>query len=111
MNNKGNAGELMMGILWAFLAVTFAITLLPGFLEIVGFGQGSNSLNCHGYVNYSDSSLSANDSRPEASTVGCLALKLYVPYFLLGVLIAVVGIIFYGKYGSSAQQQMPYYGG
>jgi len=81
----------------AFIAVTFFIALLPGFIQMMNMAQNSENLNCHGYVDYNDASLSANASRAEASSIACLAIKLYLPYIVLAVLIGLVASIFYGR--------------
>lgn len=98
MNNNGFVG-LMVGILFAFLAITMLITLLPGFVNIIDYGKGSNALNCVGYADtdMSDGNQSYNASIGQKSSIGCLALTLYIPYLVLGILIAIVGKIFYDK--------------
>jgi len=94
-------------LLMLFISVTIFIALIPALAQILGTAQGSDSLNCHGYVNYDDSSLSANDSRAEVSSIGCIAIKLYLPYIALGVLLAAVGLIIGGRMGGG---QEPTYG-
>lgn len=102
MNRKGFVG-LMIGIMFAFLAITMLITLLPGFVEMIDYGKGSNSLNCVGYVDTlpADGNYSYNATIGTKSSIGCLALTLYIPYLVLGILIAIVGKIFYDKMGAS----------
>lgn len=106
MNNRGFVG-LMVGILFAFLAITMLITLLPGFVTIIDYGKGSNALNCVGYIDTdsSDGNQSYNATVGTKSSIGCLALTLYIPYLVLGILIAIVGKIFYDR---STGQQSPY---
>lgn len=98
MNNRGFV-SLMVGILFAFLAVTMLITLLPGFVDMVDYGKRSDVLNCQGFTDYNlaDGNQSYNSTIGTKSSIGCLALTLYIPYLVLGVLIAIVGKIFYDR--------------
>jgi len=104
--------SLPVNLLMLFISVTFLIALIPAFVEMQNTAQGKDSLNCHGYVAYDsvtgavDVANSANDSRPTNSSIGCMAIKLYLPYIVLGVLIAGVAMIFYGKtMGGGGDQQ------
>ena len=111
MNNRGSLMSLPINLLMLFITVTFLIALIPGFVEMQGVAQQSDNLNCHGYVAYTDTGavdtvLSANSSKATASSIGCMAIKLYLPYIVLGVLIAGVAMIFYGRSG----QQEPQFG-
>ena len=101
-NDKRGEGlmDLPINLLMMFICVTFLVALIPGLNSIIGSAQSVDSLNCHGYVDYDDSSQSANSARAEASEIGCLAIKLYIPYIVLGVLVAVVALIFYGRAGA-----------
>ena len=110
MNKKGNIMQLPMNLLVLFIVVTFFVALLPGLVSILDMAQQSTSLNCAGYKengNPSDS-LSYNSTIGEKSTIGCLAIKLYIPYIALGVLLGAVALIFYGR--SGGDQQMSAYG-
>lgn len=100
MNNKGQMGmDIMVGLLMAFIIVTMLVALIPGFVEMLGIGQNSQGLNCKGYVDNgnANSYLSYNATIGEKSTVGCLAMKLYIPYLVLAILLAVVGRILYSR--------------
>jgi len=106
-NNKGtfNLMDLPVNLLVLFITVTFLIALIPGFVTMVNMGQDSQGLNCVGYVDSlatSSSNLSYNATIGTKSTIGCLAMQLYIPYIVLGVLVAVVSMVFYGR---GAQQQ------
>jgi len=97
MNNKGSLMSLPINLLMLFITVTFLIALIPGFVEMQDMAQQSDSMNCKGYVDTLDSSLSYNATIGTKSSIACLAIKLYLPYIVLGVLIAGVAIIFYGR--------------
>lgn len=110
MSTKAQMG-IMFSIMVAFMAVTLLISLVPGFVDMIDYGLSTNGLNCRGFVDddLADGNQSYNSSIGEKSAIGCLAMKLYIPYIILGVLIAVVTAIFYSKSGQGQQQQ--YYGG
>lgn len=102
--------DLPVNLLMMFIVVTFLIALIPGLVEIIDVAQGSDSLNCRGYVDYTGGSinLSYNATIGTKSSIGCLAIKLYIPYIVLGVLISVVGMIFYGRAFGSGAAPAPY---
>lgn len=105
--NKRGQGlmALPVNLLMLFIAITFLIALIPAFSEMQDMAQQSTSLNCVGYKyngdpNYGTASqdpLSYNATIGTKSSIGCMAIKLYIPYIVLGVLIAGVSIIFYGR--------------
>jgi len=102
MNKKGQASGLMdlpINLLMLFIAVTFLVALIPAFVELQDMAQQSTSLNCVGYSYYGNANhtLSYNSTIGTKSSIGCMAIKLYIPYIVLGVLIAGVAIIFYGR--------------
>lgn len=101
MNNKGNLMSLPMNLLMLFIAITFLIALIPGFVEMQNMAQQSDNMNCVGYKYNGDAAnpLSYNSTLGTNSSIGCMAIKLYLPYIVLGVLIAGVAIIFYGRGG------------
>ena len=99
MNSKGNLMSLPMNLLTLFIAITFLIALIPAFVEMQDMAQQSDSMNCVGYKYNGDANnvLSYNSTIGTKSSIGCMAIKLYLPYIVLGVLIAGVAMIFYGK--------------
>lgn len=112
MNKKGSGLlDLPVNLLMLFIAVTFLVALIPAFAEMQDMAQEKDNLNCHGYIAYDDVTgaidytKSANNTIATKSSIGCMAIKLYIPYIVLGVLIAGVAILFYGR-----GQQQPQYG-
>ena len=99
--NKRGQGlmALPVNLLMLFIAITFLIALIPAFAEMQDMAQQSTSLNCVGYKYEGDAThtLSYNATIGTKSSIGCMAIKLYIPYIVLGVLIAGVSIIFYGR--------------
>lgn len=107
-NKRGQ--QIMVNLMMAFLAVTFLIMFVPGFVELINMGKSSTGLNCVGYVdsNLADGNQSYNASIGTQSTIGCLSLSFYIPYIVIAVLIASVGKIFMDRRPGQEQQ---YYGG
>jgi len=108
-NKKGGLMDLPINLLMLFISVTFLIALIPGFVDMQDMAQQSDQLNCKGYV-YNGDSLSVysyNATIGTKSAIGCMAIKLYIPYVVLGVLIAGVALIFYGK-SMGQSQSAPY---
>ena len=108
MNNKGNIFQLPVILMGLFLVITFLTALLPAFSEILNQAKASNSLNCVGYNDtYTNNhKLDYNNSLP-TSSISCMAISLYVPYIVLGVLIASVAVLFGQKvdFGGMGAQQ------
>jgi hypothetical protein len=106
-SKKGNLMTLPMNLLMLFITVTFLVALIPGLVEIINTAQQSDSLNCAGYKYNGDAThaLSYNSTIGTQSSIGCLAIKLYIPYIVLGVLISGVALIFYGRTMGDQQQQ------
>ena len=100
-NKRAQSGlmDLPINLLMLFIAVTFLVALIPAFVEMQDMAQQSTSLNCVGYTYNGDATnvLSYNATIGTKSSIGCMAIKLYIPYIVLGVLIAGVAIIFYGR--------------
>jgi hypothetical protein len=105
LSNKKGQMDLMVGLLLGFMVITIMITLIPGFVELIDQAQNSEGLNCKGYTDVSNPVLSYNATIGTKSSIGCLAMKLYLPYIVLAVLIGVVVKMLYGK---NSQQQSPY---
>ena len=106
MNNNGQM--FMMNLLMLIMTIMVMVALMPALKEILDNVQQSDGLNCNGYV-YNGAvnhALSYNSSK-STNTMACLAIKLYLPYILLTVLIAGVGMLIVGR----AQGGQQNYGG
>lgn len=108
LNKKGSLFDMPMQIMMLFIAITFLIALLPAFSDMIEMSQQSTSMNCPGYsyLGNAGHTLSYNASlSSRTSTIGCMAIRLTVPYLVLGVIVAGVAMIFYGR-SISGQQDM-----
>ena len=96
-------------LLILFISITFLVALIPGFVTMIDQAQQSDSMNCAGFKYNGDAGnpLSYNETIGTKSSIGCMAIKLYVPYIVLGVLIAGVAVLL-GMSGGG--QQQPVYG-
>lgn len=110
MNKKGGLMDLPANLLIMFIVVCFLAAMIPGLVEVIDQAQNSQSLNCVGYVYNGNinNSLSYNATIGTKSSMGCLAIKLYIPYIVLGVLIGIVALVLYGR--SQAGGGEPSYG-
>lgn len=104
LKSKGQI-QIMVGILLGFMVVTMMVTLIPGFVEMFDTAQNSENLNCKGYSDVTNAQLSYNATIGTKSSIACLAVKLYLPYIILAVLIGLVLKILYER---TAQQQPSY---
>jgi F0F1-type ATP synthase assembly protein I len=107
MNGKHGQLGLIVGLLMGFMVVTILVTLIPGFVSVIDTAQNSEGLNCNGYTDTLDASLSYNATIGTKSSIGCLAMKLYLPYLILAVLVGLVIKILYDK-GTQQQSYNPY---
>ena len=101
--------QMPINLLVLFITVTFLIALIPAFVEMQDMAQQSTSMNCPGYSYNGNANdpLSYNAtlaSGGHTSTIGCMSIKLFLPYIVLGVLIAGVAMIFYGRQQGGQQQ-------
>lgn len=93
--HKRKGQMLIMNIMMAFLAVIFLVALIPGFRTIITDGlSNASGLNCEGSADY-------NATLGEISAVGCIGIDLIIPMIVLGTLMAIVAMIFYGRGGQA----------
>ena len=111
MDKSENIFQLPVILMGIFLVITFLVALLPAFTQILEGAKASNSLNCPGYnANSTDPRLSYNASLPSQG-IGCMAISMYIPYIVFGVLIASVAVLFGQQinFGGQSTQQQGYY--
>ena len=97
MNKRGN---IMISLLIFIMALGVMIAFISPINDFLDIAQQSDNMNCRGYVfnGNENHTLSFNETLnggDSGSPIGCLALKLYLPYillvFLIGGLAAVLG--------------------
>lgn len=97
MNNRGN---IMLSLLFFILALGVMVAFVSPINDFVDISQQSDHMNCKGfrYDGSTTHALSFNESKnnnQSGSPLGCLAVKLYLPYillvFLIGGLASVLG--------------------
>ncbi|HEY9703375.1 MAG TPA: hypothetical protein V6C58_13065, partial [Allocoleopsis sp.] len=99
--------DTVVTLLFIFLAFTFLIALIPGFRSMVNTGlSNASGLNCATATDY-------NSTLGESSTIGCLAIGLFIPFIVLGTLVVFVYKLFYGRSGGGGAPISQYsgYGG
>jgi hypothetical protein len=91
-NKKNNKGQMIMiNLLFLIMTVGVLVALIPALNSLLNIAQQSDSLNCNGYMYNGNVShqLSYNASLP-SNDLSCLAIKLFLPYIVLAVLIGSV---------------------
>jgi len=106
MNKNGQM--FMINLLLLVMSILIIVSLAPALNEILNNAQQSDFLNCAGYKynGNENHSLSYNASL-NSNTMACLAVKLYLPYIFLAVLIGGVGKVLAGRFLGGGDQ----YGG
>ena len=105
MNNQGNIFQIPTILMGLIMVIAILVGLLPAMTELLNGAQASTSLNCQGYNSSISAALNYNNSI-QTSTIGCMAIKLYIPYIVLGVLIASVTVLFGQKINFGGQDQI-----
>jgi hypothetical protein len=79
---------IMINLLFLFMTIAVLVALIPALNSLLNIAQQSDGLNCNGYIHNGNSndSLSYNSSLA-SNDLSCLAIKLYLPYIVLAVLI------------------------
>ena len=85
MNHRGN---IMINLLFFLMALAVVMVFISPMSDFLDLAQQSDSLNCKGFIYDGNAAhaLSYNstlDGGASGSPLGCLMLKLYLPYILL----------------------------
>lgn len=96
MNKRGQ--YIMIQLLFLFMTIAVLVALIPALTSILNIAEQSDSLNCPGYayLGCSTHPLSYNGNLA-TSTLSCLAIRLYLPYIILAVLIGAVTKVISGR--------------
>lgn len=93
-------GGLVVGIV-AIMIMSIAITVFEPSLDSI---KQSDVLNCNGYVDASDTSLSYNSSL-ESDTSACTVIGATNVFYALAAVIGVFMMILYGSGGTAIEPQ------
>ena len=100
---EDRGGQMMIiNLLFLFMTISVAIAMIPALKEILNIAKQSDNLNCKGYNDTTDTTLSYNASL-DTETTACLAINLYLPYILLIVLIGGVTKLLYDRGAGGGQ--------
>lgn len=104
MNKRG---QIMIQLMMFVIAIGVAFALIPVIKVFVDMQQQSNNLNCYGYiyngnVNHSLSFNSTLNAGNSGSPLGCTAIKLYIPYILLVILIYGMQRVLYNQFAQDS---------
>ena len=109
MDNKGQA--MMVNLLLFVMVIAVVIALIPAMNAMLNIAQQSDELNCNGYYYNGDvnNTLSYNASLA-TNTLACVAIRLYLPYIIIVILIGGVTKLLMGRSsgGQEIQFQLSY---
>lgn len=105
MDNKGQA--MMVNLLLFVMVIAVVIALIPAMNAMLNIAQQSDELNCNGYYYNGDvnNTLSYNASLA-TNTLACVAIRLYLPYIIIVILIGGVTKLLMGR--SSGGQEIQF---
>jgi len=100
---EDKSGQMMIvNLLMLFMTISVAIAMIPALKATLNIAKQSNNLNCAGYNDTTDTTLSYNASLA-TETTACLAINLYLPYILLIILIGGVTKLLYDRGAGGGQ--------
>jgi len=87
-----------MGLMFFIMGLIVMIAFISPITQIINMAQQSDSLNCQGYIfgGNVDSQWSFNatlNGGASGSPIGCMVIKLYLPYILLVFLIGGISVV------------------
>jgi hypothetical protein len=80
------------------MVIAVMVALIPALNTMLNNSQQSDGLNCNGYINAGNvnNSLSYNSSLA-TNTLACVAIRLYLPYLILVILVGGVTKLLMGR--------------
>lgn len=113
MNEKGQIFMFPVKLIMFFLAIVIMIALLAPIKEQVEYAQGSNNLNCPGYISYVEGGIAEGNYTYNSSIasypMACTMVKLYPLWIVLAVMMIGV-LLLIGGGGTGGVPQQPQYG-
>lgn len=102
--------KLIVGIIGAFLAITFLASFMVPINEMIGISRGSNGLNCPGYVDSTESgtglpgNTSYNPDLESPYSSACTTIVLLPLVLVAGVILSILMFMLYGTGAEAAPQ-------
>lgn len=99
MNKRGN---IIFGLMIFLMGLAVMVMFISPINDMIDIAQQSDNMNCKGFiydgnVNATLSYNSTLDGGNSGSPLGCLAIKLYLPYLLLIFLVGGIARVLAGK--------------
>ena len=89
---------ILVNLLIFVMIVAVLISLIPALNAMLNISQQSDSLNCAGYyVNGNPNATLSYNSSLATNSLACVAIRLYLPYIVLVVLIGGVSKLLLGR--------------
>jgi len=103
MNKRGN---LLVGVMILAIVVIMAFVLIGPINTVINQQQERDNLNCPGYAYQGNSSsIRSYNASYETNELGCTLMPLVIPFWVLGMIIAVVTKIIYSKLMAPPQEE------
>ena len=112
MNNKGQVqGNIILGFFFFILALGMFVAYIGPLKTFTNFAMQSDNLNCKGYLhngaNESQSSFAFNSTLnggESGSPLGCVGVRLLIPFLIFAFVVAGVVNLLYGGTGPQQPQ-------
>lgn len=82
MKGKKGAAFLIFGLMIALFGIIYAVIIIPAFTDVLTEARDADHLNC------TDPALSTG------TRITCIGVDLYLPTFVMGVLMAALSYVF-----------------
>ena len=111
---------MMIGLMILIMAILIFIATLPAVSQIMDESRQCNNLNCEGYTDPDATSASGGNCtsvnrsyNPDLNenALSCTILDLFLPFLILGVLIALITKLLHGQLVDPPQPQYGQYPG
>lgn len=93
-DKRGDIFGMMANLLFLFMMLAVFVAMIPALNSILGIAQQSNNLNCNGYtLNGNPNATLSYNASLASDTISCMAIRLYLPYITLAILIGGVSFL------------------
>jgi len=82
LNGKVGAAFLIFGLIIALFGIIYAIIIIPAFKDVITEARDAEHLDC------------GNTSISTGTRITCIGVDLYLPTFVIGVLMAALSYVF-----------------